>query len=365
MSKKHSRDSQFTCLLLDWQRRYGRHDLPWQRTNEWYPRLVSELMLQQTQVSTVIPKYEAFLTAWPDAASLSSANDDDVMALWAGLGYYARARNLLKSVRRIVNDFGGVCPPDAAAFSKLPGVGPSTAGAMAAFVHGERAVMADGNAQRVLARVFLIPGSPDMKSFQRAVWHRAETLLPSEADMADYTQGLMDFGSMVCTKKPVCRNCPMASICSALKTGKVAEYPGRKPKKERPIRYGAAVFLFSGDAVYLRKKTEEGGVWRGLWLPFVRESNDPPANSTLLAASGVGEAEVSRYVALPEVVHDFTHYRLILRAAMADLVPGEQVPDGYCLFSADQDGTVGLPTPIAKLLTYARSLRQAMPTALF
>ena len=190
----------FADAIIGWHEACGRHDLPWQ-VEDWYPRLVSEVMLQQTQVVSVLPKYEAFMTAFPTPECLAAAPDDDVMALWAGLGYYSRARNLLKAVRIIVNEMGGRCPETAAELEKLPGLGPSTAGAVAAFAFRERAVMADGNAQRVLARVFMVEGNAAQPGFVKEIRTLAASLLPSSELMPTYTRALMDFGAMLC-KRP-------------------------------------------------------------------------------------------------------------------------------------------------------------------
>lgn len=247
----------FADAIIGWHEACGRHDLPWQ-VEDWYPRLVSEVMLQQTQVVSVLPKYEAFMTAFPTPECLAAAPDDDVMALWAGLGYYSRARNLLKAVRIIVNEMGGRCPETAAELEKLPGLGPSTAGAVAAFAFRERAVMADGNAQRVLARVFMVEGNAAQPGFVKEIRTLAASLLPSSELMPTYTQALMDFGAMLCKRNPDCGACPLADCCGARLAGRVADFPGRKPRRERPVRHAVMVFAFAENGLWLRRRTEKG-----------------------------------------------------------------------------------------------------------
>ena len=231
-------------------------------------------MLQQTQVVSVLPKYEAFMTAFPTPERLAAAPDDDVMALWAGLGYYSRARNLLKAVRIIVNEMGGRCPETAAELEKLPGLGPSTAGAVAAFAFRERAVMADGNAQRVLARVFMVEGNATQPAFVKEIRTLAASLLPSSDLMPTYTQALMDFGAMLCKRNPDCGACPLADCCGARLAGRVADFPGRKPRRERPVRHAVMVFAFAENGLWLRRRTEKG-VWHGLWTPPLRQQDEP------------------------------------------------------------------------------------------
>lgn len=312
-------DKQFARTLLSWYKTYGRHSLPWQKNNDWYSRLLSEIMLQQTQVQTVIPYFEKFLAAYPTANKLAKAEDDDVMKLWAGLGYYARCRNLLKAVRIVEFDRGGTPPSTAEEWVKLPGVGPSTAGALAAFVNGERAVMCDGNVQRTLSRIFAIEGYPGLKCFNKEVWAKAETLLPESVDMGDYTQALMDFGSMVCNRKPNCSSCPMRSICQAYAKGTPTAYPQKKPKRERPIKMvKVAIYVsrYLGTlSIWLKKRTKTK-IWNELWCP---EMTSFVAAGSPLPELQLFEDCVRATTTLPIVTHDFTHFRLIIAPILVEI----------------------------------------------
>ena len=343
-----AKKKRFTTELLRWYALSGRHDLPWQKP-DWYARIVSEVMLQQTQVVTVLPRYEAFMSAFPRPEDLARASEDEVMALWAGLGYYSRARNLQKAVRVIVDEKAGRCPESAQALAELPGIGPSTAGAVASFVFGERAVMADGNAQRVLSRVFLIEGNATEKCFKQAVWACAASLLPESRDMADYTQALMDLGALVCRRRPDCRCCPVADICDANQKGVQTAFPGKKPKRERPVRHAAALFAFEDDRIWLQKR-EGRGVWKGLWAVPVLESENPEPNvGELLTRCGIRREDVRLQSQLGDLTHDFTHYRLIIHPVMIELRPGT-LPADARLFTFEETADIGLPTPIKTLL---------------
>jgi A/G-specific adenine glycosylase len=349
----------FTDALLGWYGECGRRGLPWQKP-DWYARMVSEVMLQQTQVATVLPKYEAFMKAFPTPQALAAASLDEVLALWAGLGYYARARHLHAAVSAVVRDFGGRCPETAEALAGLPGIGLSTAGAIAAFSFGQRAVMADGNAQRVIARVFLIPGHPLQSAFKKAVWKKAEELLPESAKMADYTQALMDFGALQCTRSPDCAECPLAAICGARRLGRVADYPGKKPRKERPVRHAAALFVFSGDALWLSRRPEEG-LWGGLWMPFWRVSDEAFGDVPGVLAGLAQEAAAGRARIAASLTHDFSHFRLEIASGWAEAGQSEP-PAGFRAVKLAEIGSVGLPAPIARLCEAALAARERVPS---
>lgn len=349
----------FADAIIDWHKACGRHDLPWQ-VEDWYPRLVSEVMLQQTQVVSVLPKYHAFMAAFPTPALLAAAADDDVMALWAGLGYYSRARNLLKTVRIIVNEMDGKCPTTAQALEELPGLGPSTAGAVAAFAFRERAVMADGNAQRVLARVFMVEGNAAQPAFVKAIRELAASLLPAADLMPAYTQALMDFGAMLCRRSPDCGACPLADCCGARLAGRVADYPGRKPRRERPVKHAVMVFAFTEQSVWLRLRTEKG-VWRGLWTPPVHQQDKPMEAPDPLLVCPELEGGILRTIKFEPLVHDFTHYRLIIHPVSVDLIAGCAL-EGFTPFAPEDTASIGLPTPVAKLLKICRDERDFRPT---
>ncbi|MFP4905238.1 A/G-specific adenine glycosylase, partial [Paraburkholderia sp. BR14261] len=231
----------FAPRLIAWQREHGRHDLPWQNTRDPYRIWLSEIMLQQTQVSTVIPYYTRFLERFPTVEALAAAPDDDVMALWAGLGYYSRARNLHRCAQVVADTHGGKFPQTVEALAELPGIGRSTAAAIASFAFGARETILDGNVKRVLARVFGVEGFPGEKRVENAMWTLAETLVPgpeaSDADVSAYTQGLMDLGATLCGRgKPDCARCPFAQDCVANTTGRQRELPAARPKKAVPTR---------------------------------------------------------------------------------------------------------------------------------
>lgn len=224
----------FAARLLNWQRTHGRHDLPWQASREPYRIWLSEIMLQQTQVETVIPYYLRFLQRFPDLPALAAASLEDVLALWSGLGYYARARNLHRAAREVRDQHDGQFPRTAAEIANLPGIGRSTAAAIAAFAHGERAAILDGNVKRVLCRVFGVEGFPGSAAVDRELWALAERLLP-EAEIGRYIQAQMDLGATVCTRsRPACGRCPFAADCIAQRSGRIAELPTPRPRKAVP-----------------------------------------------------------------------------------------------------------------------------------
>ena len=219
---------EFSPRIVAWQRLRGRHDLPWQNTRDPYRIWLSEIMLQQTQVATVIPYYERFLARFPDVAALAAAAQEDVMPYWAGLGYYARARNLHRCAQEIARDWQGRFPPTAEAIATLPGIGRSTAAAIAAFAYGERSPILDGNVKRVFTRHFGIAGDPSKREVEQRLWALADTQVEvaPDLDMAAYTQGLMDLGATLCTRgKPACDKCPVADTCVARREGRQAELP--------------------------------------------------------------------------------------------------------------------------------------------
>ena len=230
-------DPSFSADLIGWQKVHGRHTLPWQNTRDAYLVWLSEIMLQQTQVSAVLGYYARFLERFPTLRDLAAAPVEDVMAQWSGLGYYTRARNLHKCAQRVVAEYDGVFPSDPLLLAELPGIGRSTAAAIAAFSAGRRAAIMDGNVKRVFARVFGIDTYPGEKKTEEAMWRRAEALLPEEG-IESYTQGLMDMGATLCTRSsPSCERCPMQARCVAFNTGRTKDLPVRKPKKATPEKH--------------------------------------------------------------------------------------------------------------------------------
>lgn len=272
----------FAPRIVAWQRQHGRHDLPWQNTRDPYRIWLSEIMLQQTQVATVIPYYERFLQRFPDVAALAAAAQEDVMPYWAGLGYYARARNLHRCAQEIARDWNGRFPPSAEAIATLPGIGRSTAAAIAAFAYGERSPILDGNVKRVFTRHFGIAGDPARREIEQRLWALADAQVEAAPglDMAAYTQGLMDLGATLCTRgKPACERCPVADTCVARREGRQAELPTPKARKAIPERE-TAMLVLQHQGAFLLQQRPEPGIWGGLWsLPEFDAAGDPLAAS--------------------------------------------------------------------------------------
>ena len=347
-----SPNSRFAATLIRWQKRHGRHDLPWQGTRDPYRVWLSEIMLQQTQVSTVIPYYRRFLDRFPDVASLADAPAADVMALWSGLGYYARARNLHRCAQAVLTDHGGRFPADPVSLAGLPGIGRSTAAAIAVFAFGISAAILDGNVKRVFARFFGIDGYPGNKAVEQTMWGLAESLLPKK-EVETYTQGLMDLGATICTRgKPDCPRCPLAADCVALAQGRIDELPARKPRAA--LREKTAVLLvIVGNGEVLLEQRPPRGIWGGLLsLPEIEAtaSSGVSTDSVVTTASRFGE--VASCEALPPLRHDFTHFRLHIRPYAIHLGQrheraAQDKLDWYPLNRLDQ---LGLPAPVRLLL---------------
>ncbi|AOY01663.1 A/G-specific adenine glycosylase [Jeongeupia sp. USM3] len=340
--------SAFATRLVGWQRDHGRHDLPWQVADP-YRVWLSEIMLQQTQVTTVIDYYQRFLARFPDIASLAAAPLDDVLALWSGLGYYSRARNLHKAAQAVMADFGGVFPHAPAEIETLPGIGRSTAAAIAAFSFSTRAAILDGNVKRVLARWAGIDGFPGQKAIENRLWALADSLLPVAADMPAYTQAQMDLGATVCTpKKPACLACPVASDCIARITGRQAELPTPKPKKAVPERRTVMLLIRDDKGRLLLQKRPPTGIWGGLWsLPETADTLGAERH----CADALGLA-VALEPAQPDFVHVFTHFKLTITPQPAALLGATALADNDTLrwFGRDEALAAGIPTPLRRLL---------------
>ena len=262
--------------VVRWQRRHGRHGLPWQGTRDPYRVWLSEVMLQQTQVSTVLDYYPRFLARFPSVQALAAAPLDDVLALWSGLGYYSRARHLHQCAQQVVAVHGGAFPASSAALATLPGVGRSTAAAIAAFCFGERAAILDGNVKRVLTRVLGFDGDLALAAEERRLWAAAESLLPARA-VDVYTQGLMDLGATLCKRaRPDCPRCPFADDCVANRDGRQAELPAARPRKALPERATVMLVLWHGGEILLLKRPPTG-IWGGLWSLPESDSATPAA----------------------------------------------------------------------------------------
>ena len=343
-------DASFAHVLIAWQRTHGRNTLPWQNTCDPYRVWLSEIMLQQTQVATVLGYYERFLTRFPDVAALAAARLDDVLALWSGLGYYSRARNMHRCAQAVVQQHDGRFPGTSAVLMQLPGIGRSTAAAIAAFCFGERVAILDGNVKRVLTRVLGFGGDLAEAAQERALWARATELLPHEG-VERYTQGVMDLGATVCTPRtPTCLVCPVANLCVAARTHTQNAYPVKTRKLKRGMREHVWLWLHWRGQVWLVQRPDTG-VWAGLWsLPEFDTRADADAASS--PWPGVAEA-------LPSFTHVLTHldWRLHpLRWTLPERTGAQRVaaivkrwPSGRW-FGTDQALAAGLPAPLRKLL---------------
>lgn len=328
----------FAPRLLDWQRRAGRHGLPWSGSRDPYRIWLSEIMLQQTQVTTVRAYYRRFLDRFPGVEPLAAASLDEVLALWAGLGYYSRARNLHACAQAVVQRGGW--PQHSVELEQLPGIGRSTARAIAAFCFDERASILDGNVRRLLARLLAFDEDLAGGAAQRRLWALADTLLPVlGADMPAYTQGLMDMGAMVCTpRQPRCGECPVQDLCVARVQGRVAELPRVTRKLKRSRRENWWLWWQRGDGALWLQQRPSRGVWAGLWsLPLY------DSEAALQQASCGAPLEI-----LPRIEHALTHFDWVLHPRRAAW-QGEALSEG-CWVVAEELAQYGLPAPLKKLL---------------
>jgi len=331
----------FAERLIAWQKTAGRHDLPWQKTRDPYLIWLSEIMLQQTQVATVIPYFECFLARFPTLRALAEAPPEAVIEHWAGLGYYARARNLHRCAQQLVAVDGEKWPISTEQLSALPGIGRSTAAAIAAFAFGQRAAILDGNVKRVLCRHFGIEGFPGQAAVERELWALAERLLP-DAGIEAYTQGLMDLGATVCTRsRPRCGDCPLATSCLARQEDRQDELPAARPRPKLPERRAGFVLISDGQRLLLERRPPHG-LWGGLLVPPEGEA------AAVLARFGLN-AENQR--ALAPLKHAFTHFRLTLEPVLCVVKPTATVNEaGLQWVAIESAATAGVPTPIRKLI---------------
>jgi A/G-specific adenine glycosylase len=350
-------DPTFSESVIRWQKKHGRHALPWQNTRDAYRIWLSEIMLQQTQVAAVIPYYQRFLIRFPDVASLAPAPSEEVMSHWSGLGYYSRARNLHQCARRVVAEYGGVFPGDPELLAQLPGIGRSTAAAIAAFSCGARAAILDGNVKRVFCRVFGIEGYPGAKPIEDKLWQHAVALLP-QCDVEAYTQGLMDLGATLCTRsKPNCGSCPLAQRCVALATNRVNELPVRKPKKAVPEKHTSMLVITDRDQVLLEQRPDSG-IWGGLLsLPEAGQPGDSGAGGQQDFEARIAQAIAPFGVAascerLRPFSHGFTHFKLHVAPYRIKLARRLEVAAEarHVWYRTDKLPDAPLPAPVKKLL---------------
>lgn len=338
----------FTHALIAWQKSAGRHNLPWQKTRDPYRIWLSEIMLQQTQVATVIPYYQRFLTSFPDVMALAAAPIETVIAHWAGLGYYARARNLHRCAQQIATIFGGKFPETAEQLAELPGIGRSTAAAIAAFAFGQRAAILDGNVKRVLCRQFGVEGFPGQATIHKQLWELAESLLP-DGDIEAYTQGLMDLGATLCTRsRPRCDDCPLAADCIARRDGRQGELPSSRPRAAIPERSASFALIFDGQRLLLERRPPSG-LWGGLLVP--------PEGDIETSLSRLGLNNVSLRT-LPDLKHTFTHFRLTLKPVLCEVESLSRLAEpGLEWVDLEKAADAGVPAPIAKLIRQVASAR--------
>jgi A/G-specific adenine glycosylase len=345
MNKSNPR--QFAARLLQWFDRSGRHDLPWQLARNPYRVWVAEIMLQQTQVATVIPYFEHFIRRFPDIQQLASAKLDEVLHYWSGLGYYARGRNLSKTAQIIVKQHNGRFPESIDALQALPGIGRSTAAAILAQAFGQRQPILDGNVKRVLARYFAVAGWPGERKVSEQLWQYTDLLTPA-ARIADYTQAIMDLGALVCTRsKPGCVMCPVQADCQAWQTQNVEAYPGRKPKRKVPVRAVQMLILQNEKGEVLLQRRPPAGIWGGL-LSFPEIPVEVPVSEW--CEQNIGE--VTGLSNRPPLQHVFSHFQLQIYPVLAQLTKlRPQIMDsgGWEWFKAGVS-VAGLAAPVKGLI---------------
>lgn len=335
--------------LLRWFDKHGRFDLPWQHPRTPYRVWLSEIMLQQTQVSVVTGYFNRFIATLPDLPALAKASQDEVLALWSGLGYYSRARNLHAAAQQCMQHHDGELPHNLDALMALPGIGRSTAGAILAQAWGEAAPILDGNVKRVFCRFYGIEGWPGKPAIEKQLWVLAEAQLPSTR-LADYTQALMDLGATVCTRsKPNCNVCPLHTHCLALHRGRTDALPTPKPSKTLPQRDAHMLVIEDANGQLLLQRRPPTGIWGGLWsLPEFTDLTDATNWAERQLAP---QTTPARKLAM--LTHTFSHFRLHIHpqhlrtTALADAI-GDN--DGLCWVSRAQLDAFGLPAPIRKLL---------------
>ena len=335
----------FSSRITHWQQHQGRHDLPWQGTRDPYRIWLSEIMLQQTQVATVRPYFERFVARFPDLHSLAAAHEDAVLTLWSGLGYYSRARNLHAAACIIVARHGGVFPASPDIIAQLPGIGRSTAAAIAALAFGHRCAILDGNVKRVLARHGGIAGWPGDRKVETALWQLAESNLPRSA-IETYTQGMMDLGALVCTRsQPACTACPVNVDCFAHTRQRTGELPTPRPRKALPEKQVQMLLLLDRGELMLQKRPAQG-IWGGLWsLPELPLDADPASH----CREHFGHVALTQQV-LPQLTHSFTHFKLHIRPVRLQLEPRNATPAGQIWLPLAGALDAALPAPIRKLV---------------
>ena len=330
--------------LIPWQKQYGRHHLPWQDSDDSYAVWLAEIMLQQTQVKTVMPYYQRFILRFPDVKTLAQASLDEVLALWSGLGYYARARNLHRTANRIMQEYQGVFPQDREVLQQLPGIGRSTAAAIVVFAFGQRDAILDGNVKRVFARYFGIERYPGEAETLKKLWRLAEASLPqgdSPVDIRSYTQGLMDLGAMLCVRRnPLCGQCPLQDMCVAYRDNRLTALPVSKPTKPLPEKQTVFMIYRVRQQLLLEKRPDKG-IWGGLWC-FPED---------VFSGNQAASVKNAQVVELPRLIHNFTHYRLWIYPLLVEMdVEAGDPKKGIVWVKPAEALDMAIPAPVKKLI---------------
>ena len=348
---------QFSKSVLDWFDEHGRHDLPWQQEISPYRVWLSEVMLQQTQVTTVLGYFQRFTERFPTVQALAEAHQDEVLHLWTGLGYYARARNLHKAAKIVCDEYQGHFPDTVEGLEQLPGIGRSTAGAIVSIAFGKRAAILDGNVKRVLARYRAIAGWPGHSQTLKDLWELAEELTPNRR-FGDYTQAMMDMGATLCNRsKPRCEECPIKKGCVAYQLKQQIDFPGKKPKKEKPIKHTKMLLIINPDGdVFLEKRPTEG-IWGGLWsFPEIDVEDDPKwvLRKKLSASTNTIQS-------LDGFRHTFSHYHLDINPVILSLKrhPRRIMDSQSCVwYNPHKNAELGFAAPVKRLLREISKMQQ-------
>ncbi|MFA0057938.1 A/G-specific adenine glycosylase [Vibrio echinoideorum] len=339
----------FATAILKWYDAFGRKELPWQQNKTAYTVWLSEIMLQQTQVATVIPYYQRFLERFPTVIDLANAEQDEVLHLWTGLGYYARARNLHKAAKIVTEQYGGEFPLSIEEMNALPGIGRSTAAAVLSSVHKLPHAILDGNVKRTLARSFAVEGWPGQKKVENRLWEHAEAQTPDK-DVDKYNQAMMDMGAMVCTRsKPKCTLCPIENMCEAKKLDRQLDFPGKKPKKEKPVKETWFVILYHDNQVWLEQRPQSG-IWGGLFC-FPQHENAEIEHQ--LDLRSIKDSETHSLKTMIAFRHTFSHYHLDITPVLVKL---DKQPDLIMegtkglWYNLSKPEEIGLAAPVKQLI---------------
>ncbi|NIN61228.1 MAG: A/G-specific adenine glycosylase [Gammaproteobacteria bacterium] len=342
-------DNKLARKILAWFEHHGRHNLPWQENPTPYRVWVSEIMLQQTQVNTVIPYYQRFMIRFPDVASLARAKQDEILHFWTGLGYYARARNLHRAAREIVQSHQGHFPQTLEGLMALPGIGRSTAGAIFSLAMGQRAVILDGNVKRVLARYHAVTGWPGMVAVQNQLWTLADEHTPAQR-VAEYTQAIMDLGATICVRRdPRCESCPLRNSCLASAQGNPNDYPGSRAAKSKPVRKVLFAVLKNQFNEVLLEQRSPNGVWGGLWS-FPEHGSDFDIQGWITHDLGL---VIEKLDYRPLFRHTFSHFHLDITPVHIQVSSaGDRIrdPGKYCWYHPAKDQRLGMPRPVCQIM---------------